>query len=130
MPENIRALIPADKLDTQRAEELVALGYPAVTEILPSLLEWVQDLNWPVARVLQPFLAGIGAPLAPYIRDVLKTTDETWKWSVLQGIVGQSRALAESLSSELRRLAESPTPNEVHEELQALSQRIVAGLSP
>lgn len=130
MPENIRALIPGDKFDTQRAEELIALGYPAVREALPSLLECVQDLNWPVARVLQPFLAGIGAPLAPYIRDVLNTTDETWKWSVLQGIVGQSSDLAESLRFELRRLAQSPTPSEVHEELQSLAQNIVTGLRP
>ena len=128
MPGSMRVLVPVDKLDTVRAEQLVALGYPAVAEVLPSLLEWVQDLNWPVARILQPFLATIGAPLAPYIRDVLKTTDETWKWSVLQGVVGQSHELVESLRSDLRRLAESPTPSEVQEELQALSQELLAGL--
>lgn len=130
MPENIRSLIPMDKSDTTRAEELVARGYPAVAEVLPSMLEWVQDLNWPVARVLAPFLAGIGAPLASPIRSVLKTTDETWKWSVLHGIIGQSRELAESLHSELRQLAESPTPSEAQEELQVLAQQIISGLRP
>jgi len=128
MPENIRTLIPTDKFDTKRAEELVALGYPAVTEVLPSMLEWMQDLNWPVAGVLQPFLAGIGAPLTAHIRSILKSTDETWKWAILQGIVCESHELAESLRSELTRLAETPTPSEVHEELQALAQQIVAGL--
>jgi len=128
MPESMRVLVPVDKFDIVRAEQLVALGYPAVAEVLPSLLEWVQDLNWPVARILQPFLATIGEPLAPYIRDVLKTTDETWKWSVLQGVVSQSHELVESLRSDLRRLAESPTSSEVQEELQALSQELLAGL--
>jgi hypothetical protein len=129
MPENLRALIPVDKFDTKRAEELVALGYPAVKMVLPSMLEWMQDLNWPVAHVLRPLLVSIGAPLAPDIRSILETTDETWKWSVLQSIVGQSRELAESLDSELRRLAESPTSSEVNEELDTLTQQILAGYS-
>jgi Domain of unknown function (DUF5071) len=128
MSEDLRELIPTDKLDTTNAKALVALGYPAVAEALPSMLEWVQDLNWPVARVFRPFLAGIGAPLAPHIRAIVNTTDETWKWSVLQGIVGQSRELAESLRSELRRLEKSPTPREAHEGLQTLAQEIAAGL--
>ena len=91
------SLVPTDKYDVERAKALIALGYPAVEPTLPTMLEWVQDLNWPVAGVLLPFLAGVGAPLARHIQAVLKTTDETWKWSVLQGIVGQSRELAESL---------------------------------
>ena len=44
----LRALIPRNKHDLRRARVLVALGYPAVAPVLPELLEWLQDLNWPV----------------------------------------------------------------------------------
>jgi hypothetical protein len=122
------ALMPSDKYDTERAEALIALGYPAVDPVLPTLLEWMQDLNWPIANVLRPFLVGIGASLAPYVRTVLGTTDDTWKWSLLQGIVMSSPELAESLRPELTRLVESPTPCEVHEEVSQLAQEILARL--
>lgn len=128
MPKDINLLMPSDKMDTARAQELVSLGYPAVAEALPTLIEWIQDLNWPVARVLRPFLAKIGAPLAPHVLTVLKTNDETWKWSVLCGVVVHSRELAESIRSELERLAEAPTPSEVHDELNEVARQIVEDL--
>lgn len=129
MPNDIKLLMPSDKMDTARAEELVSFGYPTVVDALPSIIEWIQDLNWPVARVLRPFLAEIGAPLAPHVLAVLKTNDETWKWSVLNGVVAHSRELAESIRPELERLAEAPTPSEVHEELNDMARQIVADLS-
>ncbi len=128
MLKDIKPLMPADKYDTARAQELVSLGYPTIAEALPSLMEWIQDLNWPVARVLRPFLAKIGVPLAPHVLTVLKTDDETWKWSVLCGVVAHSRELAESIRSELERLAEAPTPSEVNEELNDVARQIVEDL--
>lgn len=68
-------MTPADKFDTSTAEAIVASGDAAD----PSMLEWVQDLNWPVARVLAPFLASAGSIVAPGIRQVLESSDDTWK---------------------------------------------------
>jgi hypothetical protein len=100
----LQELVPKHKSDWERAEAIVRLGYPAVVPILPQLLEWIQDYNWPVAHVLFPFLASIGEPLAPYVRDVLATNDTIWKaW--IMGIVAASPPLAASLQAELQRLA-------------------------
>ena len=79
----LRELLPHEKGDTERAEAIVALGYPAVAPILPDLIEWLQDCNWPVAHVLSPFLAQIGLPLLPPVRAVLATNDYQWKYWVL-----------------------------------------------
>lgn len=129
MMTDLERLLPADKHDLERAERLVALGFVAVEPIMPQILEWTQDPNWPVGQVLAPFLAGIGAPLAPYVRTVLSGDDDAWKYSLLQGVVLQSPALAEVLRAELTRLAAAPTPGEVRQEVDQAASEVLASLT-
>ncbi|HJW25234.1 MAG TPA: DUF5071 domain-containing protein [Rhodocyclaceae bacterium] len=122
---NLVALLPSDKLETDKAEAIIGQGFPAVEPILPALLEWMQDINWPVAQTLQPFLAGIGVPLAPHVRHVLETQDEIWKYWVVRCLVGESIELARALKPELQRLALEPTPTEREEELDVVAKEIL-----
>ena len=71
MSADLAALVPVTKFETEKAAALVQLGFPAVEPVIPQILELLQDPNWPVASVFKPFLAGIGHPLAPYIRPLL-----------------------------------------------------------
>ena len=56
---NIRDLIPKDKFDESGVEELKKLSFEQIKPIIPDLLVWLQDMNWPVARsiadILEPF---------------------------------------------------------------------------
>ena len=128
MSADLLSLIPNGKSETAKAERLVALGYPGIEPVLPQILEWVQDLNWPVARVFQPFLAGIGAPLAPYVRAILATNDDSWKHYVVIGIVGHSPELACALRQDLERLVSSPTSGEVAEEVSDVAGEVLSSL--
>ena len=125
MHSDVAALLPKDKCDTAGAEALVALGFPAVEPVVPVLLQWMQDMNWPVARVLRPFLAGIGGPLAPHIQAILQTDDDIWKAWILRDIVADSAELRTMLKADLQRLATSPTPAEQAEELDALARQML-----
>ena len=120
------ALLPRDKIDTDKAEAIIALGFPAVEPILPALLEWMQDMNWPVAQVLQPFLADIGGPLAPHVRHVLGTDDDVWKGWLLRCIVAQSAELQTMLRLDLERLAACPTLGEKRETLDIVAKEILS----
>jgi hypothetical protein len=126
---DLAALLPRDKVDTERAEAIIRLGYPEVEPILPELLEWMQDINWPVAQVLYPFLAKVGAPLAPHVRRILETEDHIWKYWVL-GIVAESTQLQAALRSELDRIAQRPTPGELAEEVHLVAKEILADMTP
>ena len=44
------ALIPQDKGDLETAEKLKNYTYEEVKDITPKLLEWIKDMNWPVAK--------------------------------------------------------------------------------
>lgn len=109
-------MTPADKFDTSTAEAIVASG--DATD--PDLLEWIQDLNWPVARVLAPFLANAGGIVAPSIRRILESNDETWKSSVVSGVVAKSTELIALLQPELKRIAITPTSGERSEGLDQI----------
>lgn len=44
---DLSASIPTDKHDLAAVANAARLGYPAINAILPELLEWLQDINWP-----------------------------------------------------------------------------------
>jgi hypothetical protein len=121
----INQLVPQDKFDTARARAAVIAGYPAVKPILPHLLEWLQDINWPVAQILYPFLASIGTPLVPYIQHVLETDDEIWKHWVITIVISESPEVSAHFRETLKRIADSPTEGEAEEGLNQAAQEVL-----
>ncbi|MBO9558425.1 MAG: DUF5071 domain-containing protein [Caulobacter sp.] len=129
MDSKLRALLPEDKLDIDAVARLVTEGYPAIQPLLPDLLTWMQDINWPVAQALQPFLASIGASLAPLVRTILNTNDDVWKYWVVACLVAESRPLILALEPELKKLAYTPTPGEQGERIDRLAENILRRLA-
>jgi hypothetical protein len=134
MPRSLPELVPGSKDETEKAKKLVALGFPTVEPVIAEMLEWVEDANWPVAKVFLPFLAGIGGPLVPHVRYVLQSQDEQWKRVVLEHIVSESGALAHGLSVDLLRLIDSPSDAEraegLHTMADALFQKFCRTIRP
>ncbi|MGF6346805.1 DUF5071 domain-containing protein [Variovorax sp. W2I14] len=122
----IAHLLPVDKHDLPKAEAVVALGYPAVEALLPELITWMQDINWPVAKILTPFLAGIGEPLAPHLRMIFESEDHVWKYRVLDKLVAPSPRLAVAVEPYLLRMALEPSLGESGEEVDEIARRILA----
>ncbi len=105
-------LVPIDKHDHEAAERAIAAGYPAVESSLPQLLEWLQDMNWPVAQTLAPFLASISKPLIPHLKVIFETDDEIWKAWIISRIIGESPLLATHFRSDLEKLVNQETHDE------------------
>ena len=129
MNDVLQSLLPKDKRDVDAVKRLSAQGYPAIEPLLPALLEWMQDLNWPVARALDSFLAGLGEPLAPHIRSILRTNDDMWKYGVLICVVAESPSLLLTLKPELEQLAEKPTDGEREELVDELARNMLRRLN-
>ena len=127
MHPKLAALLPVDKHDTAKLAEIVRLGYPEVEPLVPDLLGWLQDGNWPIAKQLSPFLASIGLPLAPHIRTVLSGEDGIWKYWVLCTVVKASPELRRELHSDLERIAQRPSRDESAEEVDLYAQELLAG---
>ncbi|ETT62605.1 hypothetical protein C173_25936 [Paenibacillus sp. FSL R7-277] len=94
------------------AEVIVRLGFPRVKPILPGLLEWIQDMNWPGAAQIAPFLREIGNPLIPYIQDVFRnqSQDEEWMYWIFEMILDHwNKEQITPLREDLIRLNEGGT---------------------
>ena len=87
--KELRKLLPVNKNDVGAIEAIAAHGYPAVQPILLDLLKWIRDESWPVAKPTCEFLATIGPRLAPQVREVLGSRDDSWKAVVLRRIVSE-----------------------------------------
>jgi hypothetical protein len=117
--------VPRDKHDDENANRAIAAGYPAVEPVLPYLLEWIQDMNWPVAQRLAPFLATIGTPLVPHIRKIFETDDEIWKYWIMGEIFLESPEVAEQFRDDLTRIVTNPTQSEITEELPRKALKVL-----
>lgn len=77
---NIRELVPKDKFDESGVEELKKLSFQQIKPIVPDLLEWLQDMNWPVASniadIMRPFTDKITAELVA----ILQSDHVMWKY--------------------------------------------------
>lgn len=115
IPEDLLDALPLEKDDQVRVERVKALGYPRVRPIIPHLLTWMSDINWPVAGHLVPFFRSIRGEITDEIRAVLRGSDLTQIYWVLEYLVDDpDLQLAESLRSELVTLANGQDEEEVH----------------
>lgn len=75
---------PGDKSCWENAAFVIRnIGFPRVNPVLPEILCWLQDMNWPGASVIFDFLKSIDKPiLVPYIETALKkaSDEEDYVW--------------------------------------------------
>ncbi|WP_442952822.1 DUF5071 domain-containing protein [Paenibacillus sp. Soil522] len=64
-------------------------SYLSILLVIPQLLEWLQDMNWPIAKDIEDVLADFGDHLIPHIRAVLNSYDGVWKFSLLYGLINR-----------------------------------------
>lgn len=117
--------LPVDKFDIEAVAELTKLGYPHLEPVISQLLEWMEDLNWPVAQALCPLLVSVGTPLVPYVQAALLSDDAIWKYWILQGIVAESDEMARCLTFDLMRLANGPSSDEREEGVDEVAKEIL-----
>ncbi len=118
----LSACIPKDKFDTDAVARAAALGFPALNPILPELLVWMQDLNWPVAQDLAPLLAQAGVEIVAPIKSIFVGGDLGWTYFLIVGVLPHvNNEVWAPLVADLRRFAEHPTPEQKLEELDEIA---------
>ncbi|MGE7945593.1 DUF5071 domain-containing protein [Lysinibacillus sp. NPDC093688] len=124
--ENFGDVLPRNKSDNDRVEMIKKMDRDKILPLLPNLLEWIQDMNWPVAPSVLELLLTFPEEIVPHVQDVLSSDDENWKWFILNFLVielpVESRA---QFRGYLTRVAETPTHNELAEELDEVAKEIL-----
>lgn len=110
--------LPAHKCDLVAAEKIVTMGMPAIEPILGGILEWFQDYNWPVAKVLERVFYGMGVEVVPHIKRVFESDDDVWKYWIIVSVLPKLSTEAQTaLREDVLRITEFPTKGEVEEEV-------------
>lgn len=124
--ENFEDLLPRHKSDNARVEMIKKMERDKIMPLLPSLLEWVQDMNWPVAPSVLELLLTFPEEIVPHVQEVLSSDDDNWKWFILNYLVielpVESRV---QFKKYLTRVAERPTQNELAEEVNEIAKEIL-----
>lgn len=117
--KRIEELVPKSKFDDSGMEELRLLSDEEIEPILPALLEWMKDMNWPVAREMPELLSMHPGALVPCIIEALQPEQPEcdWKnyiiWCLFPKLDKKYLAM---LKSCLERIAQKPTQGEIYEE--------------
>ena len=105
---HISQLIPKNKFDTSSIKILDCIESIEAQQILDGLMEWIKDLNWPVAQELIRIMPRFHVQLVPVIQNIFKTNDDVWKLSTLEWLRSFPHQTILMLQSELEKMAYSP----------------------
>lgn len=123
---DIHSLVPKDKGDIETAKRLKNVSYKEIKPIIPELLAWIQDMNWPIARVVGEYLQSIAQHITKDIINILRGDDEIWKYWCLSVFAGNGVAAVDPvLIEEIKRIAEHPTAAEIHEKVHERAKNIL-----
>lgn len=118
----MKEFIPKHKSDTDAVSKLKNYFVEEIKDDVPLLLEWLQDMNWPVAVGVRDYLSNHINKIDEEIIAILKTTDEVWKYWIIDGLLACSVIIPnEKILAEIIRIAENPTKEEIHEEVQEVA---------
>lgn len=126
----IEDCVPKDKHDLAALELAEQAGFPALNPMVPDLLAWLQDANWPVAQKTANILSK--APpktLVPHLRSVLLSNDADWKYWIIELLLTDAcHEVISSLQSDLVNLAQAPSEEERQSEVQLAARAVLAKL--
>ena len=118
--------LPSDKQDLESCEKL---RQTPVTEIIPylsELLEWLQDINWPVALPIADKLSSVGYEIVPCIDAALKHDDSIWKSNVIEHLIMKlNPEVMEAALIEVVRIVNNPTKAEIEEEVNLIAREAI-----
>lgn len=118
---NEQNLIPKDKFDLDVTRRLSLATPEQVSVVATSLLEWIADINWPVALELIHILPQFYKELLPSIELILinPENDTIWKyWIISQLLIQFPKESIINLLPIIQEYADSVPNNEDEDDLK------------
>ncbi len=119
-------LVPKDKEDLEFINELKSKSIVEIKDIVPELLEWTQDMNWPQTRLLVDYFSPYINEIDIHIIEILKGNDSIWKYSVLLGLISNSNVIPNNkILGVINEIYKNPSKDDKEEEIDVLAQEII-----
>jgi len=128
--DDFNKYLPRDKHDFERVNELRKLDKSKIILFIPQLLEWLQDINWPIAMDVANLLLQYPEETIPHVKDVLTSNDDIWKeWCLRYFVKELPEELIEIFKPDLLRISSNPTKGELLEEVNETAQMILESIN-
>ena len=122
-------LLPKDKFDVEAVGRLRKLEKEQLASLLPELLAWIADLNWPICRDVIDLLLTVPEHVVKPIHKILNTDDEGWKCNCLDLVVRLlPREQRQRCRAGLERIAHEPTKEEIEEGTCEMAEELLESL--
>ncbi len=122
-------IIPNHKSDFTTCENLLVASDSEVIDNIDELLCWLQDINWPVYPLVKQRLLKIGIEIVDPIKRILQSDDGGWKyWIVSDFLHSFNKELMMLLYTDLKKLAEHPTDDDICEEVNIVAKELIEQL--
>ena len=119
-------IVPTNKSDFTACENLKVAQDREVIACLNDLLEWLQDINWPVAPKVLERISNLGQPLVKPVTDILEGSDEVWKYWLISCLLPEiDIEIRKSFIPTLTKIAQNPTLEEINEEVNIVSVEVL-----
>ena len=129
MMEVINDYLPRDKSDFERVSKLENLDKSIIVLLIPKLLEWLQDINWPIAMDVATILLKYSEETTPYVKKVLRSNDDIWKdWCLIYFVEKLPQRLKTEFMDDLIRISSNPTHGEKLEEVNETAEMILQSI--
>jgi hypothetical protein len=126
----IKTLVPKDKhdMDFNKVTDFYWYNYEELKPIMPELLTWLQDPNWPVAKPISQHLKTMLPDILSDLIPILESEDGVWKYNILNYFFIQTKSEHYiKILPIIERLAHNPTENDSKEEVDLLAKEILRG---
>lgn len=118
--------IPKNKFDKDSILKLMAISEDEIKPILPELLSWTADINWPIAKDIVHVLVRFPNCVVPLIKEKLKSSeqDEDWKYFIITDLIPELPIEAQKmLADDMSRIINNPTDDEKYAEVWDMAKR-------
>jgi hypothetical protein len=119
-------ILPRDKSDQERVDQISTLNLREKQELIPYLVEWIQDINWPISFNVIELLLNHPDETIPHIKKVLLTNDGDWKANCIYYFI---RKLPDRYKfqfiNELEKIVQNPTIDEKYSEVDEIARDLL-----
>lgn len=124
--QQLKGYLPKEKTDYTSIELLRTLQKEEIEKIAYELLEWVKDINWPIASDIIEILIPLDIQLVPYLRQVFETNDYEWIDNCLRYLIRKlPKETLIRIKDDLRKLASSNEEKFIEYEIPIVAQEIL-----
>lgn len=126
--KKVEDLVPKNKYDLNGIEALKTLSDEEILPVIPELLAWMRDLNWPVAKEMPALLVLHQKVIIPYIIEIFQPEQLECDWKtyiiwVLLPLLDEEHLPV--LKPYLERIIENPTEGEIMEETNIAAEEFL-----